>query len=310
MIVREKSESWLGYLFHLPRGSAVLVIKWRLVVLMLWACGITYLEHLRLFEGFDLTTTPFSIVGVALSIFLGFRNSAAYDRFWEGRKIWGALVNTARSTTREALQFVRGDDEAAVRALQVRVAHNVIAFVHALRIHLRGESSWDKLPLTGEDKERLGPERNKPTAIAAYTGELLREAWDRGWLDSYHHVELERRLVDLTDIQGKCERIKATPIPISHTALTHRITAIYLFSLPFGIYTTVGVLTPVVVLIVGFAFLGLDAIGDQLEDPFQYDPDDLPLNALSTMIEGNVRQRLGETDLPDELVADPSRILT
>jgi len=318
MIVRPRADSWLGYLFHLPAGSVLLDIKWRLLAFTLSAAGFTWAASEHLLDGLFVTTTPFSIVGVALSIFLGFRNNAAYDRFWEGRKLWGALVNTARSTARETLHFVGGGGDRTVgepahaeeqRALQVRAVHLTIAFTHSLRMHLRGESDWSSLPLSEEQQTLIDGEQNKPTAIAMWLGDLFREAWSRGWLDSYHHAMLEQRLVDLTDIQGGCERIRSTPIPVSHTALTHRTTALYLLLLPFGLYETVGVMTPLVVLAIGFAFLGLDAIGDELETPFGYDANDLPLNQLSRMIEINLRQRLGEPDLPAPRLPDANYLL-
>jgi len=102
----------------------------------------------------------------------------------------------------------------------------------------------------------------------------------------------------MTNIQGGCERIKSTPIPFSYTALIHKIVALYCYGLPFGIVNETEWFTPVVVTIIAYAFFGLDAVGDEIEDPFGKDPNDLPLTTLSTMIEVNVRQRIGDTDLP------------
>ncbi len=105
-------------------------------------------------------------------------------------------------------------------------------------------------------------------------------------------------MTEITGIQGACERIKSTPIPASYTVLIHRIVALYCLGLPFGIVTSVGALTPVVVAIVAYAFYGLDAVGSEIENPFGHDPNDLPLTALSRMIEVNLRQGLGEDELP------------
>ena len=112
---------------------------------------------------------------------------------------------------------------------------------------------------------------------------------------------LETSLVSLTDIQGACERIKSTPIPYSYNTLIHRIVAVYTYGLPFGLVSDVGIMTPVVVLVVSYAFFGIDTVGDEIEQPFGTDPNDLPLSAISRTIEVNLRQRLGETELPPML---------
>jgi putative membrane protein len=259
----------------------------------------------------DLTTLPFTLIGLALGIFLGFRNNTSYDRFWEGRKLWGALVNTTRTLTRQILTFVGEQpgagtggapavDAEAVEKFRREMVHRLIAYVHCFRMHLRDQNHLSELSpmLTDTEIERLQGELNRPTAILQSMGYRFRDAWQRGWIHPMHLPVLEQSLTALTDIQGGCERIKSTPIPLSYTSLIHQIVAIYCFALPFGIVKTVGYLTPLVVGIVAYAFFGLDAIGDEIENPFGTDANDLPLSGLSRMIEVNLRQRLGEADLP------------
>ena len=127
--------------------------------------------------------------------------------------------------------------------------------------------------------------------------ELHRDALDKELLHPLHLPVLEGTLTTLTDIQGGCERIKNTPVPLSYTELTHRIVAIYVLLLPLGILSTTGEATPIVVAMVAFCFLGLDAVGTQIEDPFEEDPNDLPLLQISVLIENDLRQRMGATDL-------------
>lgn len=145
---------------------------------------------------------------------------------------------------------------------------------------------------------RLQGERNRPFAITQGTGERLRQAWHDGLVHPMHVPVLEASLAVLTDVQGACERIKGTPIPYSYTTLIHRITAVYCFTLPFGIVDTVKLFTPFVCAIVAYAFFGLDGVGEEIEMPFGMDYNDLPLRSISRTIEINLRQRLGETDLP------------
>ncbi len=309
MMVQEKRYSWLRLIFKY-RGTALSRMRGRLLFTTVLAIVVTVIDlHVGLFHP-DLTTLPFTLMGLALGIFLGFRNNTSYDRFWEARKAWGSLVNTSRSITRQILTLVdvpkemvatnASTDKKDVVAFQREMVHRVVAYVHALKHHLRDQDRVDDLAplITGDEINALRKEINRPIAILQRLGDELGIAYRKGWIHAQHVPVIEQSLVGLTDIQGACERIKSTPIPLSYTSLSHRIVAIYCIAMPFGIVKTVGVFTPVVVAIVAYAFYGLDAIGDEIENPFGTDPNDLPLSALSTMIEVNLRQRLGETDLP------------
>ncbi len=263
---------------------------------------------------YSLTPAPFTIIGLPLGIFLGFRNNTAYDRFWEGRKLWGALVNTTRSLTRQVLTLIEPQSDAdpaqsspeEIRKYEHAVVHMVIAYVHALRHHLRDTSPFEPLShiIPKEEVDRLQGEENVPLAILQRIGEKFVEARRRKWVHPFHITVLEASLTSLTDIQGACERIKQTPIPYSYTVLMHRIVAGYCMLLPFGLMETIKWATPAVVLAISYCFFGLDAIGDEIEQPFGMDINDLPLKSISRNIERNLRKRIGE-DVPPPL--EPKR---
>ncbi|HVJ88339.1 MAG TPA: bestrophin family ion channel [Labilithrix sp.] len=267
---------------------------------------------------YALTPTPFTLVGLSLGVFLGFRNNTAYDRFWEGRKLWGALVNTSRSVTRQVLTLLgplseaekTPDTDAELRRFQTQFVHLVIAFAHALRHHLRDTSPFDSIVhvIGEEEAARFRGQDNVPYAILQRMGEHLRHARAKGWIEPFHVPVVEGSLISLTDIQGACERIKNTPIPYSYTVLMHRIVAVYCALLPFGLMDTIKWATPFVVLAVSYCFFGLDAIGDEIEQPFGKDTNDLPLKGISRTIERNLRERLGE-ELPSP-VAPERGVLT
>ena len=288
------------------RGTAITRVWPRLLFVTLLASIETALHVNGYWTLHGLTVVPFSLVAVALGIFLGFRNNTSYDRFWEGRKLWGQLVNTTRSFTRQVQVLVGPHHEALgvtpdAAAIHRELVHRVIAYVHALRQHLRDEDDPAELArlLPAAELDALRGQHNRPIAILSTLGARLRDLWCQGHVDPLHVPVLEQTLVVLTDIQGGCERIKSTPIPSSYTVLIHRIVAIYVFALPFGLVDTIGVLTPLVVAFIGYAFFGLDAVGEEIEDPFGTDVNDLPLTTLSRMIEINLRQALGETELPE-----------
>lgn len=310
MIVEEKL-NYVQLLFRI-RGSVLPRIWRRVVLTTIIAFLLTVLEETYPQLRLTLTPTPFTLIGLALSIFLGFRNNTSYDRFWEGRRLWGALVNTSRTLGRQLQLYIhksalrprdREDDQREleqIRDFQRQQVHRVIAFPHALRMALRREEPFEKLAeyLPPAEVEALRKERNVPWAIVARISLRMQSALRRGWIDPFHLTQLDRSLVELENIQGGCERIRNTPIPFSYTVLIHRIVGVYCLLLPFGLYDSVKMATPLVVMFVSYAFFGLDAIGDEIEDPFGKDLNDLPLLALSTLIEADLKVRLGEEPPP------------
>ena len=322
MIVPE-NRTWIRIVFYMT-GTALGRVRVRLLTITLVAVAVTIIHELYPLFRTTLTATPFTLVGLALSIFLGFRNNTSYDRFWEGRKLWGALVNTARTLARQSTTLLgpmpgpmpgpvpgpvpgapaaEALDDAAVTGHRRALVHAMIGYAHALRMHLREIDDLEPLRpfLDPALVDSLGAEQNRPFAILRHLGQRLRAAWTDGLVHPMHLPALDATLVALADIQGGCERIKSTPIPFPYTVLIHRIVAVYCLAMPFGLVDTIGPWTPMVVLFVAYTFLGLDALGDEIEDPFGTDPSDLPLDALCRTIEVNLRQALGEIDVPPML---------
>lgn len=300
----EKRRSWLA---TVALGGVALPKIWTRTLTVFAISIVVTLAYREIpLLHYSITATPFVLIGLPLGIFLGFRNNTAYDRFWEGRKLWGALVNTSRSLTRQILTLIEPQPEAtetsheAVSELEKKIVHMLIGYVHALRHHLRDSDPWSTLERTlpeGE-VERVRGEPNVPIAILQRMGELVAEARRKHWINAFHVPVFEGSLTALTDIQGACERIKNTPMPYSYTVLMHRIVAAYCGLLPFGLDESIGWATPVVVLFISYALFGLDAVGDEIEDPFGLDPNDLPLSTISRMIEANLRVRIGEKPPP------------
>lgn len=244
-------------------------------------------------DGWNLTPVPFQLIGVAISIFLGFRNAACYERWWEARKLWGTLINTSRSLCRQWLTLL--PDHAEVQAFQRAAVREVAGFAWALKAHLRTETE-NAVAAPFFEPETFDRFRGDvlPASILQHMGGRLRTAVDRGWVDTAVVRAFDASFTQLADILGGCERIKNTPVPLIYTAMTHRIEALYVLLLPFGLLTTTGELTPVVVMFVAFCLRGLDEVGNQLEDPFETDPNDLPLAALARRVEIDAMTALGE----------------
>ncbi|MCX7256722.1 MAG: bestrophin family protein [Polaromonas sp.] len=299
MIVRDRPSGIR--LFFLVRGSILPRIRMTLLVNTLSAILVT-LAHGNLFDvKITLSTIPFTLMGLPLAIFLGFRNSAAYDRYWEGRKLWGELVLRCRSLSRQCQSFIQpvalSGQQAEVAAAHQRMLYRAIAFVHALRLQLRDCSNIGELQPWVPEAEWPGLQKasSKPDALMLQMGKELGQCQQRGWIDSCLAVSIDNTLSALTAAAASCERIKGTPVPFSYTLLLHRTAYLYCFLLPFGLVDTIGFMTPFVVAIVAYTFFGLDALGDEIEEPFGLEANDLPLDTLCRAIEVNLLESLGQT---------------
>lgn len=265
---------------------------------------VTYIELYYSIQEYTLTTTPFLLIGVALGVFLGFRNNASYDKFWEGRKLWGVLVNTSRSLARQACFLINiSQDNIDVQRFREVFVKRVIAYAHALRCHLRNENPTEEIKryLPMEDLCRVLESSHRPLAIVQQLGSDLAFARKQGWLGEHTYLAMDEQLNALTNILGGCERIRNTPLPFSYSVLIHRIVASYCLFLPFGLVETTGILTPIVVMMISYAFFELDAIGDEIENPFGLQPNDLPLTAISRNIEINLLEIIGDSSRPEPI---------
>lgn len=302
MIVKNKI-SWGRLLFHF-RGSSFMQTWPRILAATAVSIVVTYVELYYSIQEYTLTTTPFVLIGVALGIFLGFRNNASYDKFWEGRKLWGAQVNTSRNLTRQTFHMIgTSQNEAALQRFRESFVKRIIAYAHTLHRHLRNEDPTAEINkfLPPEDAKVVLESSHHPLALLQQLGRDLAMARNRGWLDQHSHVAMDLQLNELTNILGACERIRNTPIPFSYSVLIHRIVASYCLFLPFGLVEAIGILTPIVVTMISYAFFELDAIGDEIENPFGLQPNDLPLAAIATNIEINLLELIGDPNRPEPL---------
>ncbi|MBC8142887.1 MAG: hypothetical protein H7Y38_15790 [Armatimonadetes bacterium] len=256
-----------------------------------------------------ISATPLTVVGAALSIFIGFRNNTVYDRWWEGRTLWGALINQSRTFARQVVTFgmytSERNDKEEMQAWQRESVMRHIGFVHAFRHHLRDDDpllSNGAAPFVSDDElEIYKGMKNVPSAILHKQGEELHEAWRRGWVQDFHVNALDATLTELTNIMGGCERIKNTPLPPVYTYLAYRVVVAFCCLVPLALVKDLGWLTPVVSLLISFAFLVLNRISQLLELPFSTRVNDLPLTQMCRTIEIDLRQRLDLQPIPEPI---------
>jgi len=254
-----------------------------------------------------LEEIPLSLFGSAIGVILAFRNSTSYARWWEARILWGSIVNNARSWARLATTALKkkGEDASGeFERTQKQMVYYQIAWAHALRQHLRRLDPLSEVTsvLTEDEVAALRDQKNVPVAIQQWQSLLLRDALDRGWLDMAQWHAMNQSLDDLVDAQGGAERIKNTPMPRQYDYLPQICAHIFCFLLPLAMVSSLGWFTPLGSTLVGFIFLALDKIGRDLEDPFDNTMHDIPLTSITRTIEINLRQMLGETQLPEPVV--------
>ena len=304
MIVRPHLH-WFRLLF-VWRGSVLPYIATRLLLVLAVSVASVLSRDwwMSAHAASALSIPPFTLMGVALAIFLGFRNSVSYDRYWEARKQWGVILVETRNLARKSLAMVGPVQE-------------VRPFVYALagcaatvRNHLRAESPDHGTAhlLPPELRTRLLERRHPHQQVLRWLSEWLREQRQRGTLQPVLHASLEDSLDALSMAIGSCERIASTPLPFTYSVILHRTAYFYCMLLPFGLVDAIGAMTPLVVAFVSYTFFALESLSDELEEPFGREQNDLALDAMVRTIEISMCELLDEPP-PPALQPDANYVL-
>lgn len=290
MIIKNK-ENWFKMLF-VWHGSVLPQLLPRLILLFILSLVIVYF-HGNIFSfKIPLNPAPLTLFGFVLALFLGFRNNVSYERFWEGRKLWGALLNYTRSLARQTLTLTDSkiDDSSKIEFISL-----LRSFAYALKHQLRNTDSENdlKIRLTERQFKIVSQAQYKPIMLTKLMAEWIQKAKHENIIDSIQQARFDENLNALTDIVGGCERIASTPIPYTYRVLLHRTVYIYCFLLPFGLVDSLQWLTPFLVVFIAYTFVAFEAIADEIEEPFGTEPNDLALNSMSQMIEATISELAG-----------------
>lgn len=286
------------------RGTVVPLIWPHILLVATVALAITAVAELRPGLLPEISLAPFSLLGLVLSIFLGFRNNVCYDRWWEGRKQWGQAIGHAHALAREIPGFL--PDEAPRRS---RALRRVAGFAACLAAQLRERDEVAALApwLPEPEAAALPGLRNRPAAALAGLTRDLAAARREGAIGEITLQMLEAHVEGLSAVQSACERINSTPTPFSYSLLLHRTSWIFCLLVPFGLVGALGWLTPFFSMLLAYAFFGLDALGDELELPFGLAPNHLALDSFVRAIEIEILQAIGETP-PEPLPPENGRL--
>lgn len=297
------------------RGSVwrLVLWQWRLVSYFLFGGFIAAITHHMEWTSATLSSLPLAVIGGALGIFVSFRTNSAYARWWEGRKLWGRMINSSRHFATQVLSYFPRGDDGQPSPLQRELIVRHIAYVHMLRLLLRVQPPFEDSELvthlSPQELAVLPTESNATHALLNTQSELVAQAARDKLINDFHLQMLDDTFAKLLDIQGGCERIKKTPMPRGYSFIAERLILLYGFLFPWVLVHEIGFLIIPINILVCLSFALISEAGRVLEDPFTMFWNGLPLSAISRMIEVNLRQRLGDPDLPPMIQVDEKGIL-
>jgi putative membrane protein len=279
------------------RGAVTLPVLGRLLVFGGFAallCGFDLIGHHT--PEMEVGLAPYEVAGAALGLLLVLRTNAGYDRWWEGRKLWGGFVNQCRHLGVVALCY--GPDDSAWRERAIRLT---AAFAHVSRRSLRDERELPEVAalLGTEEADRIVAARHMPGYVAVLIGDHFRAACDQLGMDRFAFLEADRDLTSLLEHIGGCERIRKTPLPRAYAIQIRQFIVLFLATLPFALLKKVGWLTPLVTVLVAYPILSLDEIGNALQAPFSgRSLNHLPLDDICRTIEEDLLAMLSSPTSP------------
>lgn len=304
MIVRQRTH-WLKMLF-IWRGSVLKKIITQLCIITIFSVAVYYFNGKIYDYKVKLNPTVFTLIGLALAIFMGFCNTASYDRFWEGRKLWGLLVIETRSLTRQILSFIPN----VPKEEKQEIVKLISAFCWSLNYQLREKSETENLKkLLSEDQfHQIKGKTFIPNIILNFISDWLHTQNKKGNIDTIVLSSMNHQLNQFSNISGGCERILNTPLPFAYSVLLHRTVYLYCFWLPFGLLDSLDWMMPLIVLLISYTFIALDAIIQEIGEPFGEEENDLALNSICRTIEFSIFEQAdipqGELKKPDSYFVD------
>ena len=274
-----------------PRLGRIVSEVWKpLLLLFVWDVIVTVTYYILPFKAPSL---PLTLFGSVLALFLGFRDNSAYELWWEGRILWGAMINASRSLSREARNFLPVDE---AHDLRRSIVLRQIAYVNALRCQLRKQPVDEqvlKFLSRGEAEPALA-RTNVANGLLDGTGRRVDDARRKGWIDTIQQARMESTMVDIANAQGGMGRLKNTPLPNQYRFFPTLFTHLFCILLPIGLVETLGFATPLGSTVAGLMFLAVLQIGDDLVDPFANTVHDVPLTAMCRTIEIDLLQSIGD----------------
>ncbi len=287
-MIKYNPKIWFKHIISFNHSDTINKLWKELIALGIFTLGIAYIEikYIGNTEKLSELMQVYSLIGFVLSLLLVFRTNTAYDRWWEGRKKWGELVNNSRNL---AIKISALTDDPEIRAYFKRMISN---YVFAMKEHLREGVKLEELDLTEEEKKELSLFDHKPNYIAQKMYTKLHAMKRSGKLTEENYIVIDVNLKTFSDIIGACERIKNTPIPYSYSMFLKKFIFIYVTTLPLAFVNTFGYYSSLVSIFVFYVLVSMEILAEEIEDPFGKDDNDLPTDDLCQKIKANVSEVL------------------
>ena len=287
-MIKYNPKIWFKHIISFNHSDTINKLWKELIALGIFTLGIAYIEikYIGNTEKLSELMQVYSLIGFVLSLLLVFRTNTAYDRWWEGRKKWGELVNNSRNL---AIKISALTDDPEIRAYFKRMISN---YVFAMKEHLREGVKIEELDLTEEEKKELSQFEHKPNYIAQKMYAKLHAMKQSGKLTEENYIVIDVNLKTFSDIIGACERIKNTPIPYSYSMFLKKFIFIYVTTLPLAFVNTFGYYSSLVSIFVFYVLVSMEILAEEIEDPFGKDDNDLPTDDLCQKIKANVSEVL------------------
>ena len=287
------NKAWLKALFLISRADTLRKLSPLLLFVLVYSFAIAYweIEHLQLTDKSWVRNIPtlHSLLGFAISILLVFRTNTAYDRWWEGRKLWGALVNNSRNFAMKLHAFL----DVADKSNREFFKNTIPMYASVLQKHLQSEIT--RLALDESEHPELGnidTQKHVPNQVAQLMIQRVTDLYKNQKISGDQFIILNAELSSFTDICGACERIKNTPIPQSYSAFIKKFIFIYVMTLPFGYVFTLGYYVAPLVGFVFYVLGSMELVAEEIEDPFGADDNDLPMIKIASNIKKHVSELL------------------
>ena len=292
----------------LKKVSPIFIISYtRVIILGILVIVLTTWLFNR-FVAFEEVTTllpSIAVFGTVMSLFLAFKTNEAYNRWWEARTLWGSMVNYSRSFARQVLNLLNlntvetAKDQGELTTIHKDLIYRHIAYINALLLSLRGQDNWEELKPYLDENERLElvEHANVPTQLVQKQAQKLNHAF-RDNSNDFRYMQIDSTLNEFYNIQGGCERINTTVFPRIYSFLTTLFTWLFAFSLIFSLYDDLNWQILATRVVVAYVFLTLEKISRSLKDPFENGISDTPMTAICRTIEIDLREMLGEKDVP------------
>jgi putative membrane protein len=291
-MVKYNPKQWFSLILHNYSRQVMKTLTPVLLIMTVYAtvCCYVLINVFKVHKSqFQPTVAMSSLLGIVLGLFLVFRTNTAYDRWWEGRRLWGSLVNSSRNFALKLNAYI-SKEEYETRDWFAKMIPN---FVIATKESLRNGVQFSELEAIDEKfNEDLKKYKHKPNRISGLLYEKVNDLYKQGKLTGDQIINLDKELKDFIDVIGACERIKNTPIPYSYMMYVKKFIVIYIATLPFGFVPTSGYYTVPIVVLVTFVLMSVELIAEEIEDPFGRDSNDLPTDELSLKIKDNVKEIL------------------